>query len=126
MAVEERPELVSAVTGADLSAASNAYKVVKFDVNANVVAVAAITDIPAGVLYDTAIAGKAVPLAIGGIVKCVAGATIAAGAPVATKADGTLQTAVTTQYVLGTARVAAVAGDVFGVNISTANVGIKA
>jgi hypothetical protein len=126
MAVEERVELVSAVTGADLSASSNQYKVVKLDTNANVIAVTAITDVPFGILYDTAASGKGVPVAVGGIAKCIAGATIAAGAPVATKADGTLQTAATTQYVIGTARVAAVAGDVFGVNVSTANVGIKA
>lgn len=126
MAWEERVELVSASTGADLSATSNQYKAVKFDANGNVVAIAAITDIPAGILYDTAASGRVVPIAIGGLCKAVAGATIAAGAPVAVKADGTLQTAVTTQYVLGTARVAAVAGDVFTVNISTANLGIKA
>lgn len=126
MAVEERLELVSATTGADLSAASAQYKVVKLDTNGNVVAVSAITDIPFGILYDTAGTGKTVPVAVDGIVKCIAGATIAAGAVVATKADGTLQTAVTTQYILGTARYGAVAGDVFGVQIDTANPAIKA
>jgi hypothetical protein len=126
MAFEERLELISASTGADLSAAANQYKVVKFDANGAVVAVAAITDIPAGVLYDTAASGRVVPIAVGGIAKVKAGATIAAGAPVATKADGTLQTAATTQYVLGTARLGGVAGDIIPVNISTANLGIKA
>lgn len=126
MATEERCELVTAITAADLSAAANMFKAVKLDASGNVVAIAAITDLPFGILQDTAVSGRAVPVAIGGIVKCKAGATIAAGAPVAVKADGTLQTAVTTQYVLGTARYSAVSGDVFAVNISTANLGIKA
>lgn len=126
MAFEEGIELVSAVTGADLSAAANQFKVVKLDTNGNVVAVAAITDVPFGILYDTAVAGQAVPVAKGGVVKCKAGATIAAGAPVATKADGTLQTAVITQFVIGTARIGAVSGDVFPVNVDTANPWIHA
>lgn len=99
---------------------------VKYDTNGNVVPVAAITDIPAGVLYDTAAVNRVVPLAVDGIVKVVAGATIAAGAVVATKADGTVQPAVTTQYILGTARWGGVAGDVISVNIDTSNPSIKA
>lgn len=126
MAWEERVELVSASTGADLSAATAQHKAVKLDTNGNVVAIAAITDIPFGILYDTAASGRVVPVAVRGIVKAIAGANIAAGAPVAVKADGTLQTAATTQYVLGTARTAAVAGDVFPVHISTAAASIKA
>lgn len=124
MATEERLELISAVTAADLSAAQ--HKVVKYDASGNLVAVAAITDLPAGVLYDGAVSGRVVPLAVGGIVKVIAGATIAAGAVVATKADGTVQTAVATQYVLGTARYGAVAGDVMSVHLSPATIGIKA
>jgi hypothetical protein len=121
MAIEERLELVSAETGADLSADSNVYKVVKFNTDGKVVAVAAITDVPAGVLYDTAKADRVVPLAVGGIAKVKAGATIAAGALVATKADGTLQTAVATQYVIGVARWGGVSGDVISVHLSTAS-----
>lgn len=126
MASEERVELVTAITAADLSAPANLFTAVKLDTNGKVVAIAAITDLPFGVLQDIAVSGRAVPVAVGGIAKCKAGATIAAGAPVAVKADGTLQTAVTTQYVLGTARYGAVTGDVFAVNVSTANLGIKA
>lgn len=126
MATEERVELVTAITAADLSATSNLFKAVKLDTNGNIVAIAAITDLPFGILQDTAVSGRAVPVAVGGIVKCKAGAAIAAGAPVAVKADGTLQTAATTQYVLGTARYAAASGDVVSVQVSTANLGIKA
>lgn len=120
MAWEERVELVSANTGADLSATSNLYKAVKLNSTGDVVAVAAITDVPFGILYDTAASNRVVPVAVGGLSKAVAGATIAAGAPVAVKADGTLQTAATTQTVIGVARVAAVNGDVFTVNLQPA------
>jgi acetylglutamate kinase len=126
MAFEEAVELVSAATGADLSASTNMFRVVKLDNNGNAVLAAAITDIPFGILYDTGLSGKVVPVAVGGIAKCLAGGTIPAGSPVATKADGSLQVAATTQYVIGQARTSAVSGDVFSVNISTANVGIKA
>jgi hypothetical protein len=126
MATEERIEQVTAITGADLSASTNMFRAVKLDANGNVIAIAAITDVPFGILQDVAVAGRAVPVAVGGIVKCKAGASIAAGAPVAVKADGSLQTAVSTQYVIGTARYAAALNDVFAVNISTANAGIKA
>lgn len=125
MATEERAEYVTAVAGADF-ASTDLFKAVKLDTNGNVVAIAAITDLPFGILQDWAKTGKALPVGVGGIIKCKAGGTIPAGSPVAVKADGTLQVAVTTQYVLGTARYAAVTGDVFAVQVSTANLGIKA
>src|SRR4051794_8128777 len=104
MAFEERLENVSVDAGADLSAAANLYKVVKLDSSGNAVLTAAITDVSFGILQDLGKQGQPVPVAVGGISKAKAGATIAAGAPVATKADGTLQTAATTQYVIGVAR----------------------
>lgn len=124
MAVEERVELVSAETGADLSAAANEFKVVKLDANGKVVLAAALTDVPFGILYDVAKADRVVPVAVGGIAKAKAGATIAAGAPVATKADGTLQTAAAAagQYVIGTARTGGVSGDVISVHLQPAAV----
>jgi hypothetical protein len=126
MATEERIERVTAVAGGDLSAAANLFKACKLDASGNVVAIAAITDAPYGILQDVGPTGRALPVAVGGIAKAKAGGTIAAGAQVAVKADGTLQTAVATQYVVGTARYAAVSGDVFSVHLSTANLGIKA
>ena len=117
MAFEERLEMISASTGADLSAEANLYTVIKFDTDGKVVAVTGTTDKPAGVLQDTAKADLVVPVAVGGIAKCKAGATINAGDPVATKADGTLQVAVATQYVLGVARYDAASGDVMSVHL---------
>ena len=120
MAIEERLEQVTAEAGADLTAAANQFKVVKLTTSGQVVVCTAITDIPFGILQDLAPQNKAVPVAVGGIVKAKAGATIAAGAQVATKADGTLQTAVATQYVIGTARWGGVSGDVISVHLQPA------
>ena len=120
MAIEERLEQVTAVAGADLSAAANLFKAVKLDTNGDVVLCSAITDVTFGILQDLATAGHAVPVAVGGICKAKAGATIAAGAPVACKADGTLQTAATTQYVIGVARWGGSSGDVISVQLQPA------
>ena len=120
MAIEERLEQISVEAGADLSASANLFKAVKLDTDGKAVLCSAITDIPIGILQDLSTAGHAVPVAVGGIVKAKAGATIAAGAPVATKADGTLQTAATTQYVIGTARWGGVSGDVISVHLQPA------
>jgi hypothetical protein len=120
MAIEEGLKQVSADAGADLSAAANQFKAVKLDANGAVVLCSAITDVTFGILQDVAVAGKAVPVAVGGICKAKAGATIAAGAPVATKADGTLQTAATTQYVIGVARFGGVSGDIISVQLQPA------
>lgn len=119
MAFEEAVELRSAQIGAvSLAAAANLFKVVKFDANGELVAVAAITDVPAGVLYDTGVVGATVPYAVAGIAKVKAGATITPGAMVATKADGTLQVAVATQTVIGMARLGGVTGDVIPVELT--------
>ena len=126
MAFQEKIELVSATAGADLSASTNLFRAVKLDANGNVVAVAAITDTPFGILQDTPKSGQVAPVAVGGIVKCLAGATITPGQFVAVKADGSLQVAATTQVVIGTARTGAVAGDIFPVAIDTANPWIHA
>ena len=120
MAIEERLEQVTVEAGADLTNATNLFKVVKLNVDGRAVVCSAITDIPFGVLQDLAPITKAVPVAVGGICKARAGATIAAGAQVAVKADGTLQVAVATQYVLGVARWGGVSGDVISVQLQPA------
>jgi hypothetical protein len=120
MAIEERLEMVSANAGADLSAAANQFKVVKLNSSGDIVLASAITDVPFGILQDVGTQGHPLPVAVGGICKAMAGATIAAGAPVATKADGTLQTAATTQYVIGTARYGGASGEVISVLLNPA------
>lgn len=120
MAIEERLEQVTVEAGADLTASANLFKCVKLDTNGRAVVCSAITDITYGILQDLAPINKAVPVAVGGIVKAKAGGTIAAGAPVATKADGTLQTAATTQYVIGVARWGGVSGDIISVQLQPA------
>jgi Uncharacterized conserved protein (DUF2190) len=119
MAIEERLEQISVDAGANFVAADQ-FKAVKLGTDGRAVLVTAITDLPIGILQDISTTGHAVPVAVGGIVKAKAGATIAAGAQVAVKADGTLQTAVTTQYVIGTARWGAANGDIFSVHLQPA------
>lgn len=124
MSFEERVELISEQAGSDLT--GQQFHAVKVNASAQVVPVTAITDVAIGILQDTtSVTGAAVPVAVGGTAKALAGATIAAGAVVAPKADGTMQTAATTQTPIGMARTAAVSGDVFPVLIG-ANVAIKA
>ena len=120
MAFEERLENISVDAGADLSDNANLYKVVKLNSSEQAVLAAAITDVPLGILQDLGKAGQPVPVAVGGICKAKAGATIAAGAPVATKADGPLQTAATTQYVLGIARTGGGSGEIISVLLQPA------
>lgn len=120
MAIEERLEQITVEAGVDLTAATNLFKAVKLNSDGRAVPIAAITDIPIGIQQDLAPAGRALPVAVGGIVKAKAGGTIPAGAQVAVKADGTLQVAVSTQYVIGTARWSAVSGDVFSVHLQPA------
>jgi hypothetical protein len=115
MAIEEGLKKISVEAGADLSAAANLYKCVKLDSNGNAVICSAITDKTIGSLQDLGKQGRAVPVSYEGIAKFKAGATIAAGDPVATKADGTLQVAATTQYVIGIARWGGVSGDIISV-----------
>jgi hypothetical protein len=62
------------------------------------VACSAITDIAEGVAFTDATAGNAVAMQVGGKVKYLAGAAISDGALIAPKADGSGQTAVSTQY----------------------------
>jgi hypothetical protein len=62
------------------------------------VACSAITDQCDGIAYTDAVAGGAVSMQVGGLVTYLSGGTIADGAKIGPKADGSGQTAVTTQY----------------------------
>ncbi len=101
MATEERPEMVSRDAGVDLSADSYVFTCVKLNAG-KVVPTAAITDATYGVLQEGAPLNSACAVGVGGVVRAKAGGVITPGAQVATKADGTLQIAVATQYVIGT------------------------
>lgn len=119
-AFEENLKNVTGVAGADLSAAAKQYTCVKLNSSEEIVSCSAITDKTFGILQDVGVQGKALPVAVSGICKAKAGATIAAGDPVATKADGTLQVAATTQYVIGVARTGGSSGQVISVLLQPA------
>ena len=98
--------------GADLSA--NQYRFVKPGATADqVVAIAAATDKPIGVQYDTPdAAGKAAEVVVAGIVEVMAGAAVAYGAEVQTDAQGRAITIAVTGTVVGRAlQAAGAAGD---------------
>lgn len=121
MAIEEGLRKYTYEAGADLSNETNClYRCVKLTSTGQVVLCSAITDKTIGSLQDLNTVNRAVPVAQEGIAKFKAGATIAAGDPVATKADGTLQVAVTTQYVIGIARWGGASGEVISVLLQPA------
>jgi hypothetical protein len=104
--------------GADLSAAANQYKFVKLDANGDVVAIAAATDIPIGVLQNLPTSGQEAEVMVDGITKLQADAAISVGAIIGTSADGQADVKVLgtdlTEHVVGVALTpAAAAGNYF-------------
>lgn len=104
-----QPIVVTFEAAADLSGSQ--YRFVKLDANGKVVAVAAITDIPVGVLQNTPTSGQAAEVVVLGGTKLVATAAIALpallgvdtvgkGKKIAAGTDGT-------QYIVGQADEAA-------------------
>lgn len=117
--------VLSIPAGANLSAAQ--YTFVKIS-GTGVVAVAAATDTPIGVLLNDPASGETAEVAISGVVKLKASAAITAGAAVGTTSTGTAVTVVagtdTTKYLLGRAITAAgAAGDIITVAINCASAG---
>ena len=118
----------SYVAGADLSAAANQYTFVKLDVNGAVVAVAAATDVPIGVLQNTPKPGATAEVVIIGGTKLKASAAIVVtnGALIGTTSSGTAVklTVVTdaTKYILGVAdSPAGAAGDIISAIVNCAS-----
>jgi hypothetical protein len=99
---------ISLTAGADLSAKQ--FNFVKLS-GTTVVAVAAATDIPLGVLLNAPKSGQTAEVAVSGVVKLLAGAAISAGAIVGTNATGGAVALTagtdTTKYILGQAVTAA-------------------
>jgi hypothetical protein len=95
---------ISRNAGANLSALQ--YHAVKLNGSGQVIAIAAVTDIPVGILQDTpAAAGRAAEVMVAGVSEAVAGAAVAAGAQVCVDNTGRLVTCVagtdTTKYAVG-------------------------
>jgi hypothetical protein len=112
---------VSLVAGADLS--SLQYTFVKLNSSGQVVAVAAATDLPIGVLQNAPTSGKTAEVAVHGVTKLKASAAIATPKLVGTTSTGTAVGLVagtdTTKFILGQAVTSAGAsGDIITVAIS--------
>jgi hypothetical protein len=115
--------VLSIPAGADLSAKQ--YTFVKIS-GTGVIAVAADTDVPIGVLLNDPASGETAAVAVSGVVKLKASAAITAGAVIGTAAAGTGVTRTvgtdTTKYILGRAITAAgAAGDIITVAIDCAS-----
>lgn len=91
---------------ADLSAATNQFKFVKLDSNGDVVAIAAATDLPIGVLQNLPALGQEAEVMIDGITKLRADQAVTPGAIIGTSADGEADIKIpatdTTEHVCGT------------------------
>lgn len=125
MAYEEGLVAISRIAGADLSADANAYTGVK-DSATGLVAFAAATDKPAGVLQKPlAKQGEVARLGTGGISKVKLGGTVANGDDIQFNATGKGIVAATGGYIIGRAQAAGVTGDVIPVLINAANQPVK-
>jgi hypothetical protein len=115
--------VLSIPAGADLSAKQ--YTFVKIS-GTGVIAVAAATDIPIGVLLNNPASGETAAVAVSGVVKLEASAAINANKIIGTTATGTAVTLVTgtdtTKFIVGRAITAAgAAGDIITVAINCAS-----
>ena len=114
------------VAGADLS--TKQYTFVKLNASGEVIAAAAATDIPIGVLQNNPTSGAEASVTIVGGTKIVAGAAIGEGALVGTGATGKAVALVagtdTTKYVVGTLLTESGAdGDIVSAVVNCANPG---
>ena len=91
--------------GADLSAAANQYKFVKYTALATIDLCSGVTDVPCGVLQNTPALGAAADVVCFGITKVQGDADLAVGNLIGTSADGQAAAYAagtdTTKYVVG-------------------------
>lgn len=103
---------VTLVAGADLSAKQ--YNFVKLNASGEAVAIAAITDLPIGVLQNAPLAGQEAEVLVSGGTKIVAGEAITLPAFLSVTSAGKadkVATTDTTQFVVGQALTTGGAGD---------------
>ena len=101
---------ISLAAAADLTAKQ--FYAIKIDTN-GLAAVAGAGEAGIGILQNNPGLGQSAAVQVDGISKARAGATIAAGAPLASNASGLLITATTGNYIIGFAKEAAVVNDIF-------------
>lgn len=121
MAFEERLESISIEAGVDLSTKQYRFMVLASDKQIDPAAVAGADCI--GILQDKpAAVGRAACVATGGTSKALAGATVAAGAKIATDNQGRAITAASGNYIMGTAITGGAVGEVISVNLEKAGI----
>lgn len=99
--------------GSNLSAAANLYKFVKLSSDGQIDVISSAGADAIGVLYnDPNAAGKAAQVAVAGVVKIQAGATIDEGVKIQSADDGQADVAASGDHVLGVALTAGVDGDI--------------
>lgn len=103
-------KLSGSFAGADLSAASNQYKLVKLNADNQVVLCSGTTDVPIGVLQAPCKQNDAADVVVVGETLIVFGASLSAGNIIATNGSAQAQVAVSTQIVIGQVTKAASAG----------------
>lgn len=116
---------VSLVAGGDLS--SSQYKFVKLNSSGQVIAVAAATDRPIGVLQNNPASGGVAEVLITGGTKLVLGGTVTEGAIVSPSSTGAGVAIVagtdTTKYICGTALTEGASGEIITAVVSCQSAG---
>lgn len=114
---------VSLVAGGDLS--SSQYKFVKLNSSGQVIAVAAATDRPIGVLQNNPASGGVAEVLVSGGTKLVLGGSVTEGAIVSPSSTGAGVAIVagtdTTKYICGTALTEGASGEIITAVIACAN-----
>lgn len=112
MATENTAIVVPIPVAADYSTTGQ-YLFVGIDTNGRAAKIASQGANACGVLQDNpGAAGRVGRVAIGGIIKCMSGATITAGDKITTGADGRAETAATGDFVLGWAMESSADGEI--------------
>lgn len=119
MSFNEALTEITLAAGADLSAKQ--YFIVKVDSSGDAV-LAGDGEAAIGILQNKPTSGDAATVAVSGVSKCEAGASITAGALVSSDASGNVVTAATGDIVLGKALASADDGDIIPVLIQTGHV----
>jgi hypothetical protein len=113
------------VAGADLSAKQ--YNFVKLNSSGQVIAVAAATDLPIGILQNAPTSGQEAEVLISGGSKLVLGGTVAAAAIVSPSSAGAGVAIVhgtdTTKYAMGQAITGGASGEIVTVVVNCSNAG---
>jgi len=97
--MESLGKVISIPAGADLS--SSTEKVVQLNSSGNVIDMAAITNIPIGILKNAPVTGEPAEIAISGVSRIWLGATLTPGALVGSSAAGKAVADASTNYNVG-------------------------